>query len=194
MGFVNDHLGGYAARAGWLLVAGIAVVASPFWAETYRNSGPPFEIDYPDGWRVLPGEGGIATRAVGPGGSMNVSVAAARRPDFDADEFTGSELEQIADGLVAATASALREFELVERGRTELGGKPAAFFSYRAVVKGRDGPIHTVGTYVATAHRGLVYSVTGVSERREQRRATAAIRKASESFRFLEAGSAGPGG
>jgi hypothetical protein len=93
------------ARARWLLAAAIGVAASPVPAETYRNAGPAFEIDYPHGWKILPGEGGLATRAVGPGGSMKVSVTAARRPDFDAGDFTGSELEQISDGLVAATAN-----------------------------------------------------------------------------------------
>jgi hypothetical protein len=45
------------------------------------------------------------------------------------------------------------------------------------VVNGRDGPIPTVGTDVATAHRGLAYSVTGVSDRKVRRRVTAAIHR-----------------
>lgn len=176
-----------------VLACTILAIGAPLEAETYRNPGPPFEIDYPAGWKILPGDRGIATRAVGPGGSINVSVSAASRPDFDASDFTGAELEQIADGLVAATASALQGFELDERGRTELGGKPAAFFTYRAVVDGPEGAIATVGRYVATAHRGLIYGVAGVSEQRAPRRVTRAIDAAIRSFRFVDAGGAGPG-
>ena len=171
-----------------LVVAGLALalalVAFPVRSEVYRNPGPPFSIDYPEGWKILPGEGGLATRAIGPGSAMNVSVAAARRPDFDADRFTGAELERIADELAAATAGALRGFELIERGRAELGGKPAAFFSYRAVVDQPGGPVETVGHYVATAHRGLVYSVTGVTQRKLQRRMQPLILESIQSFRF----------
>jgi hypothetical protein len=174
------------------LALALAFVAFPVRSETYRNAGPPFSIDYPDGWKILPGEGGLATRAVGPGSAMNVSVAAARRPDFDAERFTGAELEEIADELAAATAHALRDFELIERGRAELGGKPAAFFSYRAVVDQPGGPIETVGHYVATAHRGLVYSVTGVTQRRLQRRMQPLILKSIRSFRFGDASGAPP--
>jgi hypothetical protein len=166
------------------LLLTLAGVAFPVRSETYRNPGPPFVIDYPDGWKILPGEGGLATRAIGPGSAMNVSVAAARRPDFDAERFTGAELEQIADDLAAATAGALRGFELIERGRAELGGKPAAFFSYRAVVDSPKGPVETVGHYVATAHRGLVYSVAGVTQQRLQRRMQPLILKSIQSFRF----------
>lgn len=169
------------------LALALAFVAFPVRSEVYRNPGPPFSIDYPGGWKILPGEGGLATRAIGPGSAMNVSVAAARRPDFDADRFTGAELEQIADELAAATAGALRDFELIERGRAELGGKPAAFFSYRAVVDQPSGPVETVGHYVATAHRGLVYSVTGVTQKKLQRRMQPLILKSIQSFRFGDA-------
>ena len=48
------------------LACGVLLAAGPLVAETYRNPGPPFEIDYPDGWKILPGEGGLATRARGP--------------------------------------------------------------------------------------------------------------------------------
>jgi hypothetical protein len=166
------------------LAMALALVAFPVRSETYTNSGPRFSIDYPDGWKVLPGEGGLATRAIGPGSAMNVSVTAASRPDFDAERFTGAELEQIADQLAAATAGALRDFALIERGRAELGGKPAAFFSYRATVNSPSGPIETVGHYFATAHRGLVYSVTGVTQKRLQRRMQPLILEAVRSFRF----------
>ena len=171
---------------GLALLLALAHVANPVRPETYRNPGPPFAIDYPDGWKILPGEGGLATRAIGPGSAMNVSVAAARSPDFDVDRFTGAELEQIADELAAATAGALRSFELIERGRAELGGKPAAWFSYRAVVDSPGGRVETVGHYVATAHQGLVYSVTGVTQQRLQRRMQPEIMKAIRSFRFTE--------
>ena len=174
------------------LALALAFVAFPVRSEVYRNAGPPFSIDYPDGWTILPGEGGLATRAVAPGSAMNVSVAAARRPDFDAEHFTGAELEEIADELAAATARALRGVELIERGRAELGGKPAAFFSYRAVVDQPGGPVETVGHYVATAHRGLVYSVTGVTQRRLQRRMQPLILKSIQSFRFGDASVARP--
>jgi hypothetical protein len=166
------------------LALALALVAFPVRSETYVNSGPRFAIDYPEGWRILPGEGGLATRAVGPGSAMNVSVTAASHPDFDAERFTGAELEQIASRLAAATASALRGFELIDRGRAELGGKPAAFFSYRAVVDSANGPVETVGHYFATAHRGLVYSVTGVTQKRLQRRMQPVILEAVRSFRF----------
>ena len=177
--------------AAWLALA----LAFPFpvRSETYRNAGPPFSIDYPKGWKILPGEGGLATRAVGPGSAMNVSVAAARRPDFDAESFTGAELEEIADALAAATAGALQDFELIERGRAELGGKHAAFFSYRAVIDQPGGdPVETVGHYVATAHRGLVYSVTGVTQRKLQRRMQPLILESIRSFRFGDPSAAAP--
>jgi hypothetical protein len=61
------------------------------------------------------------------------------------------------------------------------------FFSYRAVVDGPDGSVETVGHYVATAHRGLVYSVTGVTQRSRQRETQPEIMKAIQSFRFLDA-------
>jgi hypothetical protein len=123
---------------------------------------------------------------------MNVSVAAASRPDFDADDFTAAELDQIADGLVAATAGALKDFHLIERGKAQLGGKRAAYFVYRAVVELQDGPVRTVGLYYATAHRGLVYSVTGVTQERLRERMEPAILGAIRSFRFTDA-SAPPG-
>ncbi len=166
------------------LAVALALVAFPVRSETYVSSGPRFAIDYPEGWKVLPGEGGLATRAVGPGSAMNVSVTAASRPDFDAERFTGAELEQIASRLAAATAGALRGFELIDRGRAELGGKPAAFFSYRALVDSPSGTVETVGHYFATAHRGLVYSVTGVTQKRLQRRMQPVILEAVRSFRF----------
>ena len=65
-----------------------------------------------------------------------------------------------------------------------LGGKPAAFFRYRAVVPHPKGPVETIGLYYATAHRGLVYSVTGVTQARLARRNQPAILDAIESFRF----------
>lgn len=46
------------------------------------------------------------------------------------------------------------------------------------------GPLETVGHYVATAHRGLVYSVTGVTQRKLQRRMQPLILKSIQSFRF----------
>jgi hypothetical protein len=122
---------------------------------------------------------------------MNVSVAAASRPDFDADQFTDEELLRIADGLVAAVAGALGDFELLERGPARLGGKRAAYFRYRAVVQKPDGRVETLGHYIATAHRGLVYSVTGVTQARLARRMQPRILAAIESFRLLEA--SGPG-
>ena len=175
-----------------LVVLALVHVAKPVRSETYRNPGPPFSIEVPDGWKILPGEGGLATRAIGPGSAMNVSVAAASRPDFDADRFTGAELEQMAHRLAAATASALRSFELIESGRAELGGKPAAYFHYRAVVDSPSGRVATVGHYVATAHEGLVYSVTGVTQRRLQRRMQPEIMKAIQSFRFTGPGAPDP--
>ena len=177
---------------GLAMLLALAHVAKPVRSETYRNPGPPFAIDYPEGWKILPGEGGLATRAIGPGSAMNVSVAAARRPDFDAARFTGDELEEIADELATATAGALDHFELIDRGRAELGGKPAAFFSYRAVVESPSGRVETVGHYVATAHAGLVYSVTGVTQKRLQRRMQPEILKAIQSFRFTGPGAPKP--
>jgi hypothetical protein len=169
------------------LVAILVGVSFPVRSETYRSAGPPFAIDYPDGWKILPGEGELLTRAVGPGSAMNVSVAAARTPDFDADRFSHADLERIGRELAAATAGALEGFELLETGTGRLGGKPAAFFRYRAVVRQPDGPVETIGLYYATAHRGLVYSVTGVTQARLARRTQAAIQGAIRSFRF-EAG------
>jgi hypothetical protein len=122
---------------------------------------------------------------------MNLSVAAARRPDFDADRFSDAELDAIAKELAAATAGALEGFELLETGKGRLGGKPAAFFRYRAVVQQPQGPVETIGLYYATAHRGLVYSVTGVTQAKLARRTQPAIRDAIESFRF-EAGAPEP--
>lgn len=174
------------------LALSLAFVPKPVRSETYRNATPPFSIEYPDGWKVLPGEEGLATRAVGPGSAMNVSVAAASRPDFDADGFTDEELLRIADGLAAAVAGALADFELLERGPARLGGKRAAYFRYRATVALPDGRVETVGHYVATAHRGLVYSVTGVTQARLARRTQAQILGAIESFRFLEASGPDP--
>lgn len=168
-------------------------VAFPVRSETFQSNTPPFAIDYPRGWQIRDGEGGLATRAVGPGSAMNVSVAAAARPDFDADRFSDADLDRIADDLAAATAGALEGFELLERGKAKLGGKPAAFFRYRAVVQLPDGPVETVGLYYATAHRGLVYSVTGVTQAKLARRTQPAIIDAIQSFRFLGA-SAPPGG
>jgi hypothetical protein len=162
-------------------------VGIPVRAETFQSDTPPFSIDYPKGWKIRDGEGGLRTRAVGPGSAMNVSVAAASRPDFDADSFSADELEQIADGLVAATAGALKDFQLIERGRAQLGGKPAAYFVYRAVVEQPDGHVKTVGLYYATAHRGLVYSVTGVTQERLRERMEPAILRAIRSFRFGDA-------
>jgi hypothetical protein len=165
----------------------VAAVSIPVRAETYRNGVPPFAIDYPDGWKVLPGEGELLTRAIGPGSAMNVSVAAASRRDFDADRFDDAQLEAIARELAAATAGALQGFELLETGKGRLGGKPAAFFRYRAVVQQARGPVETIGLYYATAHQGLVYSVTGVTQAKLARRTQPAILDAIQSFRF-EAG------
>jgi hypothetical protein len=169
------------------LVVILVGVSFPVRSETYRNGVPPFAIDYPEGWKLLPGEGELLTRAVGPGSAMNVSVAAARRPDFDASRFSDAELEQIAQELAAATAGALQGFELLETGKGRLGGKPAAFFRYRAVVQQAKGPVETIGLYYATAHEGLVYSVTGVTQAKLARRMQSKILDAIESFRF-EAG------
>ena len=178
------------ALAALLLLLG--AVGIPVRAETFRSDTPPFSIDYPKGWKIREGEGGLRTRAVGPGSAMNVSVAAAKRPDFDADRFSDAELDQIADELAAATAAALKDFQLIERGKAQLGGKPAAYFVYRAVVELPKGPVETVGLYYATAHRGLVYSVTGVMQARLQSRMEPAILAAIRSFRFTDA-SAPPG-
>ena len=162
-------------------------VGIPVRAETFQSSTPPFAIDYPKGWRIREGEGGLRTRAVGPGSAMNVSVAAASRPDFDADQFSDAELDRIAEELAAATAGALKGFQLLERGKTQLGGKPAVYFVYRAVVELPKGPVATVGLYYATAHRGLVYSVTGVTQEKLRKRMQPAILEAIRSFRFTEA-------
>lgn len=166
------------------LVLSLPFVGNPVRSETYRNATPPFSIEYPDGWKVLPGAGGLTTRAVGPGSAMNVSVAAASRPDFDADRFSDAELRQIADGLAAAVAGALEGFELLERGPARLGGKRAAYFRYRATVALPEGRVETIGHYVATAHRGRVYSVTGVTQAALARREQARILDAIASFRF----------
>ena len=72
-------------------------VAFPVRSETFQSNTPPFAIDYPKGWKIRDGEGGLATRAVGPGSAMNVSVAAASRPDLDADRFSDADLDRIAD-------------------------------------------------------------------------------------------------
>jgi hypothetical protein len=162
----------------------LAGVSFPVRSETVRNAVPPFSIDYPDGWKVLPGEGELLTRAIGPGSAMNVSVAAARRPDFDADRFSEGDLERIAQELAAATAGALEGFELLETGKGRLGGKPAAFFRYRATVQQPKGAVETIGLYYATAHHGLVYSVTGVTQAKLARRTQPDIIEAIRSFRF----------
>jgi hypothetical protein len=177
----------------FVLLLASSPVAFPVRSETFQSNTPPFAIDYPKGWKIRDGEGGIATRAVGPGSAMNVSVAAASRPDFDADRFSDADLDRIAGELAAATAGALEEFELLETGRAKLGGKPAAFFRYRAVVQQAKGPIQTVGVYYATAHRGLVYSVTGVTQARLARDTHPAIIDAIQSFRFLDAGAPAEG-
>jgi hypothetical protein len=52
------------------------------------------------------------------------------------------------------------------------------------VVDQPSGPVETVGHYVATAHRGFVYSVTGVTQRKLQRRMQPLILKSIQSFRF----------
>jgi hypothetical protein len=174
------------------LAVALAFVGFPVRSETFRSSGPPFSIEYPDGWKILPAEGGLLTRAVGPGSAMNVSVAAASRPDFDADRFSDAELDRIAQELADATAGALEGFELLERGKAKLGGKPAAFFRYRAVVQSPKGSVETIGIYYATAHRGLVYSVTGVTRARLARRTQPEIIGAIQSFRFPE--TSAPGG
>jgi hypothetical protein len=174
------------------LATALVAVGIPVRSETFRSSGPPFSIDYPDGFRILPAEGELLTRAVGPGSAMNVSVAASRRPDLDAERFSDADLDRIADELAAATAAALEGFELLERGKAELGGKPAAFFRYRAVVKLPKGAVETVGLYFATAHRGLVYSVTGVTQAKLARRMQPAMLASVHSFRFEDAGAARP--
>jgi hypothetical protein len=160
--------------------------ALPAGAETYRNATPGFSIDYPDGWKIQPGEGELRTSAVGPGSAMNVSVAAASRPDFDADRFSDAELQRIGDRLAASVAGELKNFELVERGAATLGGKRAAYFRWRALSELPSGRVETVGYYVATAHRGLVYSVTGVTQARLAKRMQPRILDAIESFRFVE--------
>ena len=175
------------------LLLASSLVAFPVRSETFQSNTPPFAIDYPKGWKVRDGEAGIATRAVGPGSAMNVSVAAASRPDFDGDRFSDAELDRIASELAAATSGALEGFELLERGKAKLGGKPAAFFRDRAVVQLEGGPVETVGLYYATAHRGLVYSVTGVTQAKLARRMQPAIIDAIQSFRFEGAGAPGEG-
>jgi hypothetical protein len=176
------------------LVLGVLLVCVgiPVRSETFQSSTPPFSIDYPRGWTVKEGEGELLTRAVGPGSAMNVSVAAASRPDFDADNFSDAELERIAEELAAATAGALKGFQVLERGKAQLGGKRAAYFLYRAVVELPKGDVETVGLYYATAHRGLVYSVTGVTQERLRKRMQPKIVESIRSFRFLPA-SAPPG-
>ena len=173
------------------LALALVVVAKPVRPETYHNPGPRFSITYPEGWKVLPGGDGLATRAIGPGSAMNVSVAAASRPDFDADQFTDEELMHVADGLVAEVAGALEHFELLERGPATLGGKRAAYFRYRATVEMPSGRVETIGLYVATARQGLVYSVTGVTQARLTRRTQPLIMAAIQSFRFPEPGGRG---
>jgi len=61
------------------------------------------------------------------------------------------------------------------------------------VVQQPDGPVETVGLYYATAHRGLVYSVTGVTQAKLARRTQPVIVAAIQSFRFLDAGAPGGG-
>ena len=168
----------------------LAGVSFPVRSETVRNAVPPFSIDYPKGWKIRDGEGGLATRAVGPGSAMNVSVAAASRPDFDADRFSDADFERIAQELAAATAGALAGFELLETGKGRLGGKPAAFFRYRATVRQAKCAVETIGLYYATAHHGLVYSVTGVTQAKLARRTQPDIIAAIRSFRFEAGGPA----
>jgi hypothetical protein len=114
-------------------------------------------------------------------------VAASSRSDFDADRFTDEQLLEIADRLAASVARALRDFELVERGLAQLGGKRAAYFRWRALAETDGGSVETTGYYVATAHRGLVYSVTGVTQAQAARRTHPLIVKSIQSFRFLDA-------
>jgi hypothetical protein len=133
------------------LALSLAVVGNPVRSETYRSATPDFSIDHPDGWKVLPGEEELSTRAIGPGSAVNVSVAAASRPDFDADQFTAAEPLRIADGLVATVAGVLGDFELLERGPARLGGKRAAYFRYRAVVQKPDGRVETLRHYIAAS-------------------------------------------
>ncbi len=173
------------------LALGVLLLASdvgiPVRAETFRSNTPPFSIDYPKDWEIREGEGELRTRAVGPGSAMNVSVAAASRPDFDADHFSDAELDRIADDLAATTAGALKDFQLLDRGKAQLGGKPAAYFVYRAVVELPKGRVATIGFYYATAHRGLVYSVVGVTQEKLRKRMQPAILEAIRSFRFTDA-------
>lgn len=173
------------------LALSLVVVGNPVRSETFRSPGPPFSITYPDGWKLQPGEEGLLTRAIGPGSAMNVSVAAASRPDFDADRFSDAALEAMGARLAASVAKDLKDFELLESGSATLGGKRAAYFRWRARSEVPSGPVETVGYYIATAHRGLVYSVTGVTKARLARRTQPLILAAIESFRFLETG--GPG-
>lgn len=169
----------------WLLA--LASVAAPVVAESFHSDVYAFSITYPEGWKLGTGEGEIVTRAIGPGSAMNVSVAAASRPDFDAEGFTGAQLERIAERLATTAAGALKDFALIERDRAQLGGKPAAYFSYRAVVDSPRGAVETVGYYVATAHRGRDYSVTGVTQKRFRARMQRVILEAIGSFRFTDA-------
>lgn len=173
------------------LVLSLTLVGNPVRSETFRSPGPPFSITYPDGWKIQPAGEGLLTRAIGPGSAMNVSVAAASQADFDADRFSNAELEAIGERLAASVANDLKDFELLERGIATLGGKRAAYFRWRARSEVPSGPVETVGTYVATAHRGLVYSVTGVTKARLARRTQPLIRAAIESFRFLDTGAPG---
>ena len=172
------------------LVAALALAAgfrfpSPGGAETQSNAARFFDrlsgrLEDPAGRR------GSADDAVGPGSAMNVSVAAASRPDFDADRFSDAELQRIGDRLAASVAGELKNFELVERGAATLGGKRAAYFRWRALSELPSGRVETVGYYVATAHRGLVYSVTGVTQARLAKRMQPRILDAIQSFRFIE--------
>jgi hypothetical protein len=168
------------------LALSLAFVGIPVRSETFRRPGPPFSITYPDGWKLQPGEEGLLTRAIGPGSAMNVSVAAASQADFDADRFSDAELEAIGQRLAASVANDLEDFELLESGIAALGGKRAAYFRWRARSEVPDGPVETVGYYVATAHRGLVYSVTGVTKARLAPRMQPLILAAIGSFRFLD--------
>jgi len=106
----------------WLLA--LASVAAPVVAESFHSDVYAFSITYPEGWKLGTGEGEIVTRAIGPGSAMNVSVAATSRPDFDAEGFTGAQLERIAERLATTAAGALKGFALIERDRAQLGGKP----------------------------------------------------------------------
>ena len=124
---------------------------------------------------------------------MNVSVAAASRPDFDADHFSDAELDRIADELAAATAGALEGFELLERGKAKLGGKPAAFFRYRAVVQLPEGNGRDRGPLLRDRAPRPRLQRDGRDPGEARRRTQPAIIDAIQSFRFLDAGAPAEG-